>query len=196
VLPVSTFAAVRMKIARFIPEYAAVNSGLISKDESCAIPGMFKNIDFNSFRPDGSFNTRYVGRNSLSLHPPYPQPEYSPAELAAHVQNAKAMVQKLVAYGNKHGFKVIFMYPPRYETPLNSKLDEVANQVFETSENVLVLDFRAASMDKTLYHDDTHIAAPFMAPFFKCLDKLILLDIDKIVFQPVAEARGRTACKL
>jgi len=183
----------RRLVASFVPVYALIKLGIMPKDEACAIPELFRDVDFESYNRYGGFMARYTPKESPSFHTPYDLPHHSDAMLKTLVAQAAKKIGDLDNFAKEHDFRILYLYPPRYEKPLDGYLDIVANKVFEKLPSAPVADFRRLSLDRTLYYDDTHVGAKFRRILLPCIEKFLTID-PVPTGSPALKGRGRTIC--
>jgi hypothetical protein len=193
--PAEIMTKLRFAVGRFLPVYFNLKSGLLSLEEVCQHERMFQDIDFDSFTNQGGYPAKYQRsfRYTLNIRKPYNYAIHSDEILRKKVDDAVTKIKELNAFSRQHGFKVMFLFAPRYEKPLNSHLDEVANRVFEQNKSFIVADFRRNSLDKTLFYDDTHPGRKFGPMLYSCIDK-VMRDVHQDQSFPALEGRGNTYC--
>jgi hypothetical protein len=191
-LPSSVTRGLRLTTGRFLPIMALVSSGLLSIDEICTEPQIFKDIDFNSLNRHGGYMALRQPPG-LTLREPYPDPVRSERETADAISRFRDQIRALTDYGRQHGFEVIYLFPPRYEEPLNGPKDEVANRAFEELPDVPVADLRRFSLEPRFFYDDTHPAAPLNHVVFDCVDQ-ILENTRSLERLPAVGGMGVTVC--
>ena len=181
----------RSKLAEYLSPYATWNFGLLSLGEMCAETRFFRQINNYGLQRNGEYVNEY--RYVLKFHRPYNYLILDQNAATAAAEEAIGGIRALEAFARKHGFRIAYLIPPRYEKPNNGPNDTVSNMIFEKLTDAHTIDFRRYWLETKFYNDDVHLSDDFGEILAPCLSK-ILDAKGPLRGRPAIPGHGRTVC--
>jgi len=190
----SIWLKIKLKIAEYITGQAALNIGLLSLHEFCEDPLQFDRLDTSGFVKNSGIVVKHRTMPAgYPTHQTYKFKIKSPEELKRDAERVVVHLQKIEQFASENGFRVVYLFPPRYEYPLNGLIDELPNFIFENNPEFTVVDFRQYSSVKKYYTDATHITDELGDILIPCLEKIIAAK-GPLPSHPAINGRGRSVC--